>query len=162
MYGPDGGGGSYDDDDQWDQDSGSDYDDFGDATYGSRSRGGKGDIIREKQISSENLFTFLSYFNFNLLSFAFQPDLRSRGIGRNKGRNSRPKGRSGGRDRSSGGGMGGNNASKRRTHADNIPDSEKPFSCDRKLAFLTIISLATNLRDNCLTRLCNTVHYATN
>ena len=127
MYGPDGGGGSYDDDDQWDQDSGSDYDDFGDATYGSRSRGGKGDII-----------------------------------GRNKGRNSRPKGRSGGRDRSSGGGMGGNNASKRRTHADNIPDSEKPFSCDRKLAFLTIISLATNLRDNCLTRLCNTVHYATN
>ena len=36
MYGQD--GGSYDDEEQWDQDSGSDYDDFGDATYGSRSR----------------------------------------------------------------------------------------------------------------------------
>ena len=94
MYNQDGGG-SYEDEDAWDQDSGSDYEDFGDTTYGSRSRG-KGD-----------------------------------GSGRNKGRSGRSKGRSG-RDRSSGGGMGGSSASKRRTHADAIPDSEKPFSCDRK------------------------------
>ena len=95
MYNQDGGG-SYDDEDGWDQDSGSDYDDFGDATYGSRSR------------------------------------RKEDGTGRNKGRSGRSKGRSGGRDRSSGGGMGGGSASKRRTHADSIPDSEKPFSCDRK------------------------------
>ena len=98
-----GGEGSYEDEDAWDQDSGSDYDDFGDATYGSRSRG-KGD-----------------------------------GSGRSKGRSGRSKGRSG-RDRSSGGGMGGNSSSKRRTHADAIPDSEKPFSCDRKLKTLIIIT----------------------
>ena len=29
-------------------------------------------------------------------------------------------------------GMTGSPASKRRTHADNIPDSEKPFACDRE------------------------------
>ena len=117
MYGQD--GGSYDDEEQWDQDSGSDYDDFGDATYGSRSR-------RKEDV-----------------------------LGRNKGRSGRSKGRSGGRDRSMGGGMGANNASKRRTHADNIPDSEKPFSCDRKLSILTFITLATNLMVHCLTSLCS-------
>lgn len=87
--------GGYEDEESWDQDSGSDYDDFGDETYGSKSRG-KGDVL-----------------------------------GKSKNRNSRPKGRNSGGGRSSGGGqMGGSNASKRRTHADNIPDSEKPFSCD--------------------------------
>jgi len=90
AYGQEG----YEDEEPWDQDSGSDFDDFGDQTYGSRPRG-KGD-----------------------------------GSSKNKSRNSRSKGRSGGGGRNSGGGMGGSSASKRRTHADNIPDSEKPFSCD--------------------------------
>jgi len=57
---------------------------------------------------------------------------------RKSGRGSTGRGNS----RSRGGGGGGGNASKvnfgnfpgnkRRTHADNIPDSEKPFSCERK------------------------------
>ena len=97
MYGQDGGAGNYEDEESWDQDSGSDYDDFGDATYGSRSR------------------------------------KKDDGTGRNKSRSSRPMGRSVGGKRSSGGNMGiGSGNSKRRTHADNIPDSEQPFSCDRK------------------------------
>ena len=102
MYGQGGGAENYDDEESWDQDSGSDYDDFGDATYGSRSR------------------------------------KKEDGIFKNKGRGIRPKGRSGGAGRSPGGGMGGSNIGKRRTHADNIPDSEKPFSCDRKLRYLIV------------------------
>ena len=34
-------------------------------------------------------------------------------------------------------GPGGGN-SKRRTHADNIPDSEKPFSCEREYFFYVL------------------------
>ena len=41
---------------------------------------------------------------------------------------------------SPGGGMGpGGGNNKRRTHADNIPDSEKPFSCEREYFFLRFI-----------------------
>ena len=99
MYGQ-GGGAEYEDEESWDQDSGSDYDDFGDSTYGSRSR------------------------------------KKEDGIYKIKGRIGGPKGRGG--DRRSAGAMGGSNVGKRRTHADNIPDSEKPFSCDRKLYYLII------------------------
>ena len=117
MYGQGGGGGDYEDEESWDQDSGSDYDDFGDSTYGSRSR------------------------------------KKDDGTGRNKNRSSRPKGRSMGGGRISGGPMGGSSSSKRRTHADNIPDSEKPFSCDRKPYKLIIFFFKNKSKTHILTLL---------
>ena len=38
-----------------------------------------------------------------------------------------------------GGGGPGNSSNKRRTHADNIPDSEKPFSCERKFLLRNLV-----------------------
>ena len=39
------------------------------------------------------------------------------------------------------GGMGPGGNNKRRTHADNIPDSEKPFSCEREFFFCFFFTL---------------------
>ena len=70
---------------------------------------------------------------------SFSKKLKKGGAGggrKSGGRGSRGgggRGAQGGIGGSPGGGMGpGGGNSKRRTHADNIPDSEKPFSCERE------------------------------
>ena len=78
---------------------------------------------------------------------SFSKKLKKGGAGggrKSGGRGSRGgggRGAQGGIGGSPGGGMGpGGGNSKRRTHADNIPDSEKPFSCEREYFFFTFHS----------------------
>jgi len=88
------------------------------------------------------------YDDFGDATYGSRSRRKEDGTGRSKGRSGRSKGRSGGRDRSSGGGMGGSSASKRRTHADSIPDSEKPFSCDRRSTSRRSTAGAVNYRES--------------
>ena len=74
---------------------------------------------------------------------SFSKKLKKGGAGggrKSGGRGSRGgggRGAQGGIGGSPGGGMGPGGNNKRRTHADNIPDSEKPFSCEREYFFFT-------------------------
>ena len=71
---------------------------------------------------------------------SFSKKLKKGGAGggrKSGGRSRGGRGGQGGVGGSPGGGMGpGGGNSKRRTHADNIPDSEKPFSCEREYFFM--------------------------
>ena len=71
---------------------------------------------------------------------SFSKKLKKGGAG--GGRKSGGRGSRGGGGRGAQGGVGGSPGgmgpggnNKRRTHADNIPDSEKPFSCEREFFF---------------------------
>ena len=73
---------------------------------------------------------------------SFSKKLKKGGAG--GGRKSGGRGSRGGGGRGAQGGVGGSPGgmgpggnNKRRTHADNIPDSEKPFSCEREYIFFT-------------------------
>ena len=83
---------------------------------------------------------------------SFSKKLKKGGAGggrKSGGRGSRGgggRGAQGGIGGSPGGGMGpGGGNSKRRTHADNIPDSEKPFSCEREFFFYFVFYSIYNI-----------------
>ena len=86
---------------------------------------------------------------------SFSKKLKKGGAG--GGRKSGGRGSRGGGGRGAQGGVGGSPGgmgpggnNKRRTHADNIPDSEKPFSCEREyfIYFLSFIQFTYRISAN--------------